>query len=74
MFIMFYSVFYRGFFRRVYFYLLIGWGKLIHVPFLEFIVSIMQYTCTGLPLPLVILSAGLSHKNYGIYVNDKRLA
>ncbi|XP_065911491.1 adhesion G-protein coupled receptor D1-like isoform X1 [Dysidea avara] len=40
------KVFYKGFFKRLPFYFLVGWG---------------------LPIPIVAITAGISHDHYGVY-------
>ncbi|XP_065911452.1 adhesion G protein-coupled receptor L4-like isoform X3 [Dysidea avara] len=42
------KVFYEGFFKRLPFYYLVGWG---------------------LPIPIVVVTAGISHDHYGIYAS-----
>ena len=46
MFIMFYSVFYHGFFQRMYFYLIIGWGKYICRLTYLYVSNIPMFMCT----------------------------
>ncbi|XP_065913574.1 adhesion G protein-coupled receptor L4-like isoform X2 [Dysidea avara] len=50
--VMFFALFYKGIFQRLFFFMIIGWG---------------------LPIPIVAVSAGLSHKNYGIKDSDGSL-
>jgi len=61
-------VLYEGIFKTRKFFLLLGWGKYQQTRYYD--AHLVQ--CTGLPLPIVIISSAVSHEQYGTddwYVN-----
>ena len=70
--VLFVAIFYKGIFQRLRFFLLLGWGKLflICTYITVTIPSLMFFIVLGLPLPIVIVSAVISHEDYGIKEDD----
>ena len=66
MFIMVKLVFYQGFFKSKLFFLLLGWGKFTAV---ELMYHNYTIVFVGLPIPIVVVSAAISHEQYGL--NDR---
>ena len=69
MFIMIKLVFYNGFFKSKKFFSVVGWGKFYYTqvskqPNIEYILLYI-----GLPIPIVAVSAAVSHEQYGL--NDR---
>jgi len=67
MFIMIKLVFYNGFFKSKKFFSLVGWGKFQYVPnSFHCTQPDVILPCVGLPVPIVVVSAAVSHEQYGL--------
>ena len=53
------KVFNTGLGRRELFYFALGWGKFIH----HYVY--IKYTLIGIPVPIVAISVGVAHGQYG---------
>ena len=62
---MFAAPFYKGIFQRMSFYLLVGWGKVYYVHTV-YMYKVIFYFSTVLPAPVVVVSAAVSNKHYGL--------
>lgn len=74
MFILFYRKVYDGIFQHKFFFILVGWGRLM----LTFKFTVPTHICiksyAGIPIPFAALSAVLSYKNYDVQENEDSIA
>ena len=62
-FIMIKLVFYDGFVKKKVFFFMVGWGEYSKTCNCALNILLLY---TGLPLPIVIISAAVSHEHYGV--------
>ena len=55
-------VLYQGMFKTRKFFMLLGWGKYLFAAHQKVECSLY---CSGLPVPIIIISAAVSHEQYG---------